>query len=105
MWLKTWILGNARMYHAKLNDNGSGLRQTGWSSFPPTNAQYGSLRDGPAIDIKSRRRVRLDERLFFAVVVRPMPFLSDDGYTSIVEGLLNIRIYGNLVKARGSGAF
>lgn len=38
--------------------------------FPDTNAQYGSVMDGPHVDAKTARRIGLEERLFLVTTVQ-----------------------------------
>lgn len=108
MWRRTWILGNAG-YRGYIDDNGGGNLSglAGWSTWPSNNG-HGSLRDGTQIDIKSRRRIRNDERLFMAVSMKPMPWggLNPNfaGNISCEIGV-NVRLFGSLVKARNSSNF
>lgn len=53
IWQRHWILQNANSSVATLED------------YPFTNAEYGSVSDGPHIDQKTARIIGPDERLFF----------------------------------------
>lgn len=113
-WLfqRSWLLGG--------NDiaNGSFAASAIWGSpglaryaaYPSANVLYGSALDGPHIDIKTSRRVSLDERLFACWSVR----LAGQGVRQIDGGLpgsafVNIkfdyRVLGALRKARQTGSF
>lgn len=73
MWRRTWMLSTQDSV-TNLTGNGAEdfLLQTGGARtfpalFPTNNCQYGSMSDGPHIDVKSVRRVRNDERLFMSL--------------------------------------
>jgi len=107
MWRRTWILGNARKAYFFNTQPSAGYDiGAGEANFPPTNAEQG-IATGPSVDIKSRRRVKLDERLFFAVEARTWPLgtAQADALQNFAYVNLTIRLFGSLVKARGSGAF
>jgi len=121
MWRRTWQLGNAartalftgqNMAFAEGGQNHFG--STPW--FPPTNAGYGSVLDGPHVDVKSVRRVRNDERLFFVIsshmtdVVtdlrnRGSGALFDDTVGPDIFCRIEFRLLGALRKARNSSTF
>lgn len=113
MWRRTWILGNRAIINqmqviASLNGGGNNLQPgENGAQFPDTNALYGSVLDGPHFDIKSARRVRQDERLWFVVSVQNLPIgnATGSGNTSIVHGLLDFRILGALRKAHNKSSF
>jgi len=107
MWRRTWVLGNQRKAWFYNTSSSTGYNNPGGlMMLPQTNAEM-PLALGPGVDIKSRRRVKLDERLFFAVAARGMPLgqgaQGDPDPFAYV--LLTIRMFGTLVKAKGSGAF
>lgn len=117
MWRRTWILSTGRASAAAgpaKNVPFSPLLDLtgGSSSFPPTtNIEAGSALDGPHIDVKSVRRVRQDERLWFAVSARVL----DNEWAGIerpnttgaemVSGVLDYRVLGALRKAKNSSTF
>jgi len=104
MWRRTWVLGNQRKI--KFFEASAGSANVApYGYFPAHNGIY-PLTEGSRVDIKSRRRVRNDERLFLAVVARGLPInASVTGQLSVAYVLTTIRIFGSLVKAKGSGAF
>lgn len=61
IWRRTWILSNFQGF------DGGGGAHTAWSYYPITNAEYGSVKDGPHVDQKTARRVSDEERLFLIV--------------------------------------
>lgn len=106
MWRRTWILGNEKLaFWREQLTSGSGTAP--YAYCPPTNLTS-DVRNGPYIDIKSRRRVRQDERLFFAAQARHWPPQAGSSIASSADRVdlsLTIRVFGVLVKARNSGAF
>lgn len=103
MWRRTWILGNEKK--AFIYENSNGGAPVAYGYCPPTNLTS-DVRNGPYIDVKSRRRVRQDERLFFAIQARHWPLAdATAGDNDIVDVSLTVRLFGTLVKARNSGTF
>jgi len=97
IWRRTWVLGKSVI---------PGEGQIGEPSAPSSNLKYGSVLDGPHIDAKTRRRVKQDERLWFAISAVNWPHNgSDSGYTLTYDWDLDVRIFGAMRKARNSGAF
>lgn len=113
MWRRDWILSTGRPNQniaAAPNPWAPVVTNVGiggliaFQQAPATsNIQYGSVLDGPHVDIKSVRRVRSDERLWCAVAVRaldryfnfPSPTV---GAVSEVNGLVTLRVLGALRK-------
>lgn len=105
IWRRRWILGQAGISF------GSPVASAG-AMFPQTNAQYGSVMDGPHIDAKTIRRVSQDDRLWFVTAIRNLgpnfadPFGSVDlNIDTHVKLHLDYRLFGNLMKAKNHGAF
>lgn len=105
MWKRTWILGNERRYAAM--STAAGILTLGHSVYPAANSGYGDMRSGPQVDIKSRRRVCSDERLFVALSARGLPFDQDrgGGGDEFLDVVVAVRMFGQLVKAKQTGAF
>lgn len=106
MWRRSWILGwnESRQY----DQTGEGDRETSiYSSYPRNNVMYPSGPSGPSVDIKSRRRIQQDERLWFAYggLWLAERVLEDESLPVNVRFDLDIRIFGTLVKAKARGAF
>lgn len=105
MWRRTWVLGNAGAASADVTLEAG---TEGLGSFPASTALYGSVMDGPHFDVKSKRRVGLDERLWFAV---SMYVYTSGGATGTnlageqINGYLDYRAFGQVVKAQGKGVF
>lgn len=103
MWKRTWILGNAKR-NFNFTEN-TGQAGPGWGVFPPSTAGYGDIRSGPQVDVKSRRRVGSDDRLWFAASARGLPFGQTFVTPQFIDIALCVRMYGTLVKARNKGSF
>lgn len=96
LWRRTWILGPGKP---------NGVLDTLGKSFPRTNAEYGSVADGPHIDSKVARRVTQDDRLFFALNAKLAPGDIGKTETVSVSAYLDYRILGALRKAKGKSSF
>lgn len=92
IWRRVWLLGNT---NATLQ---------GVSRLPVTTGGFGSVQDGPHIDAQTMRRVTSDERLWFVVAARSFPVGSTLEDTS-VQGYLDFRILGSIMKDRNRGVF
>lgn len=110
MWKRQWILGNApALNELYFNNNLPNL--DGSAFFPDTNALYGSIREGTHVDVKSRRRVQKDQRLFFAIQARNWTISDLTTEATAVTGnshvwaSLDVRVFGALAKARSRSAF
>lgn len=78
MWRRTWRLGSY--------NQAPGL----WFVYPDSNALYGSQREGTHVDVKSKRRVGYEERLWLATGARLFA-----GESSVsVEFSTNLRLFG-----------
>lgn len=122
MWRRTWILSNGR---AQLSGTTGGIPNPFASGVdvipnvgplpspaaPRTNMQYGSVADGPHVDVKSVRRVGNDERLWLIVAVRTLDTLYTGGRTPTINanaGLgfwFDYRVLGQLRRARNRSNF
>jgi len=65
IWRRTWILGLGNPSFGEGN-LATSENIAGSESYPRNNIAYGSVRDGPHVDAKTGRRIRREERLFFA---------------------------------------
>lgn len=105
IWRRSWILG------AGLNQSNSGAgvplpaSTIDAGSFPCSNVYYGSLRDGPHIDSKVKRRVAQDNRLWLALTAKTWTFPSVPVPEVEVRGYVDYRLYGSLRRARQQSAF
>jgi len=95
IWRRTWCLGNPDI-----------ATDTNWPRglFPAHNLGFASSLDGPHIDAKTLRRITNDDRLWFALSANTLP-LGDSVGTASALAHLDIRILGNLRKARNRGVF
>lgn len=106
IWRRSWILSSP----AFNVDGTADTKKHGVTGIigPSSNAAYGSVLDGPHIDAKTARRVRQDERLFFAQAVRVFPLggsaVSNERELEI-KGHLELRVLGQVRRPRNTGAF
>lgn len=103
IWRRSWNLGGTTQI-VGLDAAGS-LKQYGW--FPPNNAEYGSIQDGPHIDQKTKRRVRQDERLWFVCQARSTTSFVSAGVNAIaeIEVWCDFRYFAASRKAKNQGNF
>lgn len=103
IWRRTWLLGK----QVAISDGGGGSAALYESAVPSSNLKYGSVMDGPHLDAKTRRRVRQDERLWFAIaaVNWPTGSVAATTYTLTFDFDLDLRFFGAMRKARNQGAF
>lgn len=106
MWRRTWILGQGDTGNGESGSSGTAIVRSIYRSYPPNNAMYPSGMTGPQVDVKSRRHVRQDERLWFAASVWPLVIdTANIEVSTSVQFDLDIRLFGQLVKARARGSF
>jgi len=114
IWRRTWILGchgnnvtpqmNGQLYGGATDSPAS---PQGAFAFPPSTALYGSIADGPHIDSKVKRRIRQDDRLWFAISCCTWPINTaiNTERNFGVRGYLDYRMFASLRKARNTSAF
>jgi len=93
MWRRTWILSN------QLSTTITGQR------FPRSNAECGSIQDGPHVDAKTSRRVRDGERLFWTASVRNWPLNTLATQETTVRFHFDYRVLGSLRKKHNRSVF
>lgn len=113
IWRRGWVLGQstnngiAGSYDqtavaANHTNRAVGARgfgqQIAFSNFPATNAEYGSVMDGPHVDQKTNRIIGADERLFLHLTTKALPIQPQANYTAdtSVIGVFDLRMLGNL---------
>lgn len=112
MFRRSWVLSH---YWPIVNTSTGAPLQVpsqaqAWNRWPATTAGYGSVADGPHIDVKSVRRVRQDERLWGVISAQPVPFPGGSpsivaGSQYRVEGVFDYRVLGALRKAKNRSNF
>jgi len=102
IWRRTTILGTYGIPRTRSAPN----EVYPGDAYPPSNALLSGLGDGPHFDAKSARRVGNDDRLWFAVAAMNWP-PGDvfQGQSHEVQGYLDLRILGSLVKAHNRSTF
>lgn len=122
MWRRVWILHTGRPEantNVALGPFGPSYHlfaatTVGLGGAPKTNLQYGSVADGPHVDVKSVRRVGNDERLWFALAVRALDIEFGGVPPNAINGgdggggvglVFDYRVLGRLTRARGKSSF
>lgn len=93
IWRRSWILAN---------------QQTATGSWPwPSANNYGSVMDGPHIDAKTKRRVKQDDRLWFALAGMVWPTTGSTQNSNLeFYATLDLRMFASPRRAtRSSGTF
>lgn len=101
IWRRSWMLSNTGSTNASTN---------AFRTNRSNNMEYGSIQDGPHIDAKTGRRVRNDERLWFACSARipttdSAELTNDPAISIVVNGYLDVRVLGALRRARNKSNF
>lgn len=122
MWQRNWILTTGRPNPNLATDvtafnsvytnipSGVGFTTPVGRGIPVCNMEYGSIQDGPHVDIKTSRRVRSDERLWFIAAARSLDRILDNvnptvGVQSSLKGLVQIRVLGALRRPNNRSNF
>lgn len=110
IWRRTWLLGAGGFGPGLTEDLGTTIPDTsvirGRGSWPFNNAGYGSVADGPHIDAKTGRRIRLEERLWFAAgACNINPTGHSVSLVQTVEVTLDCRYLGALRRPRSRSNF
>lgn len=112
LWQRTYILGPsvANSQHITDLDQGNNEVVQWGAAFPSSNLTGpGGMHQGPHVDIKTSRRVKQQERLYWVLAAQTYPLYTD--YDGEIVGTPNIRAYfdyrvlGALRKARQGGSF
>lgn len=118
IWRRSWLLnpfgnlwprgGSAAVpfgHAVQLNANETG----GSASFPPNNAYFPGVLDGPHIDAKTARRIRKHERLWLSFAGCQYPEGSsldpDHFVAATMKFVCDVRCLGALRKARNRSSF
>lgn len=102
MWRRSWILGSGSS--SPLPEVAAPFGPSNFSTFPVNNVMYGNMSDH-RVDIKSKRRIHQDERLWFIVGARTLATALIATVPTEVHVNLDIRAFGQLRKARNTGSF
>lgn len=98
VWRRTWMLGNEALEALTVNS----------PTWPGRNTSYSGVMDGPHIDARTARRVRKEERLFFALSCGRAFSDAQEGTPdgpANVNWLLDYRVLGALRKSVARGSF
>jgi len=98
IWRRSWILSNPQKPTTFAK-----------STWPVSNAHFGSVMDGPHIDSRVNRYIPREHRLWFILSARGYdPARLEVGIEEAqpsVSGLLDYRIYGRLAKSKNLSTF
>jgi len=102
LWRRTWTLSDT----SNSAFSGSSMEQP----FPGTTCGYGSMAEGGHIDAKTMRRIRREERLWYALSVVGADIGSadvsgDKESQPHVAGTMDLRLLGALRKSRNASTF
>lgn len=92
IWRRTWVLQTDF-------SNQAAAAQNSWQ-FPRTNADYGSVQDGPHMDQKTARRVSTEERLFCIISATNISGNADAAVG--VRYIIDYRILASPIKVMGN---
>lgn len=107
MFRRTWRLSTMLPIAEPINlQSFEKTAQQAGRQYPQSTAGYHGLRTGPFIDVKSKRRVGQDDRLYLVTAAMAIPTVSDPSVANYnVSVTYDLRILGALRKARGRSAF
>lgn len=117
IWQRTWILncteevvrgaGAVGPTTSEIQGYTAFAEKRAWGRFPPTTAAYHSLNEGGHIHTKTKRRIRQDERLWWAAACHTWPPQQEltTGTVINLDVGLDVRIHAGLVKAHNRSAF
>lgn len=102
MWRRSWAL-SPKFWSDNPAGNDTTIRPE--SLFPYANWQYNQLNLGPTVDIKSRRKVTSDDRLWLAVGARWFVRDEEESTPAPIVITHDLRLFGSLRKAQNTGNF
>lgn len=106
MFRRTWALSTML---PRTSDFGTSFQYTNRDferMYPTTTAGYHGLRTGPFFDVKSRRRIGQDDRLWLVIAGQTLAFTTDPAPANYqVFATFDVRILGSLRRARQQSAF
>jgi len=105
MFRRTWMLHNPAFTAAMFQTGGSIVEAFINSSGPWHTGMYGDANSGPFVDVRSVRRVGQDDRLWLALSLRAFPNDQPNTVGVLCRGIVDLRILGQLRKARNDGKF
>lgn len=99
MWRQTWLLGRGHTNARQTLSSGGGNREG--SVFPMSNVYYNTPQ-ATAIDIKSKRRIRKEERLWFVIQAKGVRFgpgeISEATNGTLLNFWTDLRLLGHMVR-------
>lgn len=107
MWRRTWVLDNPNATYP-LNTGGAEAILLGLGTI--SNRDF-DMESGPHFDVKSRRRIKREERLWFTIAAQGMGIIPDNSVTAASNLQtrctfnLDYRIFGKMMKGKPSPTF
>lgn len=93
IWRRQWVLENTVEKVAQA--------ASGYYNFAPGNYAYGSVADGPHVDVKTRRTVKLEERLFLDLTVSALNGEAAQLASSCLV-YWDLRVFGRIFQSAGN---
>lgn len=94
IWQRSWILANGNANPAGL----TGALET-WGLAPFLNVEYGSVMDGPHVDVKVGRRIGTEERLFLSMTTNSIEEWVEGTVDGDVDFIFQYRVLGIPVRS------
>lgn len=88
IWQRSWILSNGNAV------NFNEAADKSWGFFPYSNAEYGSVLDGPHVDAKAKRRIGTEERLALIVSATSIEEHAQGFDDQYVDFIFQYRVLG-----------
>lgn len=107
---RSWVLG----WQGNVGPRNDVITGSEWTSaflhdpfsWPASTAGYLGLHTGPHIDIKTKRRIRQDDRLYWTLAAEPIFGQSIfEDWTGRIDACFDYRALGALRRARQTGTF
>jgi len=110
MFRRTWLLSNHQRTFTDFATNFTGVERAPTTAFldaPVWTTDYHGLRTGPFFDVKSKRRIRTDERLWGVLGMHLLPILDDAALQGTIGmyAVTDMRILGALRRAKNRSNF
>jgi len=106
IWRRRWILGTSGPAGTLTTYAAMDSTLAGATAFPRSNIWYGSVQDGPHIDVKTARVINQEERLYWVNAARGLGYAFGNSgaqdNTVFLQGLLDSRALASLKFGAGN---
>jgi len=96
LWQRVWVLNNPYYTPDEVGILAAGV------NFPTTNVEYGSIREGSHVDVKSKATMQLGANLFFGFWATALIVAEGNEGDCDVYFLPNLRTFGRVFQRSGS---